>query len=262
MTVLHPRHNASFLFYGEAKTGKSSLAATAPGKKIVFDAEGSWNAFEGRDNPNRPGEKYRVAYWDDLSSPPPDEPGMDICVVDVLRWETIDVGLNWLSRHDHPFQSIVMDSVTETQNRCKKAITDPEMGLQYEHWGKLLARMSDRIKRFRDIVKDTANPARVVVFTSEGKMRQNGKYTPQMEGQLRDSIGYWMNTTACLRIAQVANADGLITDDSPTVRRLLVKPHPSFITGSHFEDRFEKNTVDNPNITQMMATIFPGFEPE
>lgn len=259
---MNRRHNMSLLVYGEAKTGKSSLAATAPGKKIALDAEGSWNAFDGRDNPNRPGEKYRVTYWDDLSKPPPDMADYDICVVDVLRWETVDHAIDWLVRPDHPFQSIVMDSVTETQNRCKLAITDPEAGLQYEHWGKLLTRMSGRVKRFRDIVKDRTNPARAMVFTSEGKFRQNGKYTPQMEGQLRDSIGYWMNTTACLRIAQKPNADGIVTDDSPTVRRLLVKPHPLYITGSHFEDRFESNAIENPNITAMMSQIFPGFTPE
>ncbi len=71
-----------------------------------------------------------------------------------------------------------------------------------------------------------------------------------------------MNTTACLRIAQVANSDGIVTDDSPLVRRLLVKPHPLYITGSHFEDRFPANTIDSPNITQMMGDIFPGFAPE
>jgi hypothetical protein len=184
----------------------------------------------------------------------------DICVVDVQRWETVDQVINWVIRPDHPFQSIVMDSVTEVQNRCKKALVGIE-GLQYQDWGKLLAHMSDRVKRFRDIVKDRDNPARVMVFTSEGKAQQDGTYTPQMEGSLRNGIGYWMNTTACLRIAQVANQDGIITDDSPTVRRLLVKPHPLYITGSHFEDRFESNTIDNPNITTMMGKIFHGFQP-
>lgn len=258
----NPRHNASFLVYGKAKVGKSSLAATAPGAKLALDSEGSWNAFDGRDNPNRPGEKYRVTYWDDLSQPPPDMTDADICVVDVLKWETINQVINWVVRTDHPFQSIIMDSVTETQNRCKKSLFSNPVGLQHRDWGELLAHMSSRIKRFRDIIKDVSNPARCMVFTSEGKARQDGTYTPQMEGQLRDSIGYWMNTTAFLKIAQVANSDGIITDDSPVVRRLLVKPHPAYITGSHFEDRFESNAINNPNLTDMMGTIFPGFTTE
>lgn len=247
------------LVYGKTKTGKSSLAATAPGTKLALDAEGSWNAFDGRKDPST-GEPYRVEYWEDLSKPPPKNDGTwDICVVDVLRWETVDHVMQWVTRADHPFQSIIMDSVTEVQNRCKKALVGIE-GLQHQDWGKLLAHMSDKVKRFRDVVKDPKNPTRCMVFTSEGKLQQDGTYTPQMEGSLRNAIGYWMNTTACLRIAQTPNADGIITDDSPVVRRLLVKPHPAYITGSHFEDRFEKNTIDNPNITQMMSQIFPGFD--
>lgn len=261
MTERNPRHNASFLVYGKTKTGKSSLAATAPGKKLVADAEGSWNAFDNRANPNDPDQPYRVTWWDDLSQPPPDMTNFDICVVDVQRWESVDMMLNWVIQSEHPFQSIILDSVTEIQNRCKKAIQPDMTGLQQQDWGKLLAHMSDRIKRFRDIVKDPRNPARVVVFTSEGKLLQDGSYVPHMEGQLRNGIAYWMNTTACLRVAQLPNADGIVTDDSPTERRLLVKPHPAFITGSHFEDRFETNAVSNPNITTMMGNIFNGFQP-
>ncbi len=188
MTTRNPRHNASWLIYGKTKTGKSTLAATAPGPLLVLDAEGSWNAFEGRDNPNRPGAKYRVVYWDDLSAAPPaDDGSWDICVVDIQRWETVDQVINWVIQSDHPFQSIVMDSVTEVQNRCKKALVGIE-GLQYQDWGKLLAHMSDRVKRFRDIVKDIRNPARVMVFTSEGKLQQDGSYTPQMEGSQRHRV--------------------------------------------------------------------------
>lgn len=260
--TLNPRHNASFLVYGETKVGKSSLGATAPGKKLALDAEGSWNAFDGRDNPNRPGEKYRVTWWDDLSQPPPDMTDYDICVVDVMRWETVDQVINWVVQHDHPFQSIIMDSVTEMQDRCKKALPNGGADMQYQDWGKLLMHMSSRIKRFRDIVKDIKNPARCIVFTSEGKLRQDGKYVPKMEGALKDGIGYWMNTTAYLKVTQVPNKDGIIADDSPVLRRLLVKPHPMFITGSHHEDKYATNVIENPNLTTMMGQIFPGFVPE
>ena len=71
-----------------------------------------------------------------------------------------------------------------------------------------------------------------------------------------------MNTTACLKVKQLPNADGIIAADSPSVRSLLIKPNPNFITGSHFEDRFTTNTIENPNITEMMGQIFPGFKPE
>lgn len=262
MIERNPRHNASFLVYGKTKTGKSSLAATAPGPLLALDAEGSWNAFEGRRNPNNPDQPYRVTWWENPAEAPPEADGSwDICVVDVHRWETVDQVINWVIQPNHPFQSITMDSVTEVQNRCKKAIQPDMTGLQQQDWGRLLAHMSDRIKRFRDIVKDPRNPARVVVFTSEGKLQQDGSYVPHMEGQLRNGIAYWMNTTACLRVAQLPNADGIVTDDSPTERRLLVKPHPLFITGSHFEDRFETNALSNPNITTMMGHIFNGFQP-
>lgn len=261
MTTRNPRHNATFLVYGETKVGKSSLAATAPGPVLVLDEEGSWNAFEGRANPNNPDQPYRVTWWDDLSQPPPDVTEHDICVVDVHRWEAVDQTINWLLQPNHPFQSVVMDSVTGIQVKCKESITNPIEGLKQQEWGALLAHMANRVKRFRSIVKDPKNPVRVMVFTAEGKHHPDGAYRPHMEGQLRNGIAYWMNTTACLRVAQMPGPDGIVTEDSPMVRRLLVKPHPMYTTGTHFEDRFETNAINNPNITEMMTTIFPGFQP-
>ena len=262
MTTRNQRHNASFFIYGNTKTGKSSLAATAPGTKLALDAEGSWNAFDGRENPNRPGEAYRVVYWDDPSQAPPKDDGTwDICVADILRWETVDLAVNWLVQRDHPFQAVIMDSVTETQSKCKAAL-ESNGDMQYKDWGQLLYRMETRIKRLRDLVKDIQNPLRTAVFTCEAKLRQDGLFVPKMEGSIRDGIPYWMNTIGCLRTAQVPNADGIITDNSPVERRLLVKPNPSFITGSHFEDRFKTSVIVSPNITEMMGQIFPGFVPE
>ena len=260
----NPRHNATFLVYAETKVGKSSLGATCPGTKLVLDAEGSWNAFQGRKNPNNPEQPYRVVWWNPNEAPPKADGTWDICVVDVLRWETVEQVINWILMTDHAFQSIVVDSVTQLQTRCKEAISGFQSeNQQYSDWGQLLNRMKEKIQRVKDLVKDVRNPLRVALFTSEGKLRaQDGKYVPNMEGALRDGIAYWMNTTACLKVRQVPNADGIIAADSPFVRSLLVKPNPSYITGSHFEDRFTTNTIENPNITEMMGQIFPGFVPE
>lgn len=258
--VRNMRHNTSIFVYGDPKVGKSTLAATAPGTKLALDAEGSWNAFEGRENPNRPGEVYRVIYWDKLTDAPPEDDGTwDICVADVLRWEHIDLAIQWLSQPDHPFQSVILDSITQAQVRCK-AMFEKEK-LEYDEWNSLLYRMSTRTYALRDMVKNIKNPLRVAVFTCESLLRQDGKYVPKMEGSIKNGIGYWMNNTFYLRTAQTPNADGIIADNSPIERRLLVKPHPSFITGSHFEDRFRENVITDPNITEMMGTIFPGFQP-
>jgi hypothetical protein len=259
----NPRHNATFLVYAETKRGKSTLGASCPGPVLALDAEGSWNAFEGRKNPNNPNQPYRVIWWDPKEAPPKADGTWDICVVDVLRWETVEQVIQWTLMPDHPFQSIVVDSVTQLQKRCKEALPGFQSGnQQYSDWGQLLTRMSEKVQRFRDMVKDVRNPFRVAVFTAEGDLRQDGKYVPNMEGALRKGIAYWMNTTACLTVKQVPNADGIIAADSPLVRSLMVKPNPNYITGSHFEDRFETNTVENPNITLMMGQIFPGFVPE
>jgi hypothetical protein len=259
----NPRHNATFLVYAETKRGKSTLGASCPGPVLALDAEGSWNAFEGRKNPNNPSQPYRVVWWDPNEAPPKADGTWDICVVDVLRWETVEQVIQWTIQPDHPFQSIVVDSVTQLQKRCKEALPGFQSGnQQYSDWGQLLTRMSEKIQRFRDMVKDVRNPFRVALFTAEGDLRQDGKYVPNMEGALRKGIAYWMNTTACLTVKQVPNADGIIAADSPLVRSLMVKPNPQYITGSHFEDRFTTNSIENPNITTMMGQIFPGFVPE
>ena len=119
-----------------------------------------------------------------------------------------------------------MDSVTETRSKCKAAL-ESNGDMQYKDWGQLLYRLETRIKRLRDLVKDIQNPLRTAVFTCEARVRtQDGMLVP-MEGSIRDGIPYWMNTIGCLRTEQVPNADGIITDNSPIERRLLVKPKPA-----------------------------------
>lgn len=250
------KQTMSMLVSGDSKVGKSTLLATSPGHKLVLDAEGSWAYMHGRPNPNNNGEPYRVIEWDP-SQPPPERGDWDICMVNTFEWSVVDQVIQWITRHDHPFDSMGMDSVTEVQDRCKKALTGIE-GLRTQDWGVLLAHMSDRVKKFRDAIKDPKNPAHCMVFVAESKLR-DGKYRPHMQGAIKDSISYWMNSCAYLKVAQVADNDGNVSEGSRKIRRLLIGAHPDYVTGSHFEDRFDNGIIDEPNIQTMMETIFPGF---
>jgi hypothetical protein len=248
---------ASFLAYGETKNGKSTLLATMPTPGVIFDTEGKWQFFQGRPNPNRDGEPFRLKLWNPAEAPPKDDGTYDFAIVKVTSARVMAQAMPWIDRTDHPFVSIGLDSLTVGQEQGIEAIRSVDEDFRIQDWGTIRRRVLSELSRIMARVSDPANPLRIFAATAHGHQK-DGRYRPAMQGGIQTRMPYSFDSVICMKKAFVKNEQGMIPDDAPSVYRALVKSHPAYATGSNFEDRFPKGIIDNPNLTHMMRMIFPA----
>lgn len=248
---------ATFLAFGETKHGKSSLLATAPTPGVVLDTEGKWQFFQGRPNPNRNGEPFRLKLWNPAQPPPKDDGTWDFAIVKITSAAVLAQTMPWIDRPDHPFVSIGWDSLTVGQEQGIEALRRVDEDFRIQDWGAIRRRVLSDLSRIMARVSDPANPLRVFAATAHGHQK-DGKYRPMMQGGIQNRMPYSFDSVICMKKGFLKNEQGIITDDAPSVFRAIVKSHPAYATGSNFEDRFDRTFYDNPNLTHMMRTIFPA----
>ncbi len=165
----------SVAVHGPWGGGKSWFADGAPGPRLILDAEGGT-----RDTPS-----HKIA-WDPHNDPP--KVGKDDTVVIPVRdWATIDLVRGWLASGEHPFNSVILDSLTEIQKRLKDRISlGPEAVFDQQSWGKLLNHMEGFVRELRDHTwADAVRPVNVVIIT--GTDDEIVPHKPMFQGGLRKS---------------------------------------------------------------------------
>ena len=226
----------SIVVHGESGTGKSWFADTAPGPRLVLDAEGG-----SRFTPSHP-----KAYWDPMTGPPPTD--VDTVIVMVRDFNMMATVFQWLNSGQHNFQSVIMDSVTELQKRCIDNIVGSAQ-MRIQDFGELLREMELLVRRFRDLHMHPVSPVPVVVLITTTKMDDKGTYRPHVQGQLNLSLPYFVDVVGYLH-TQVSAESGSLE------RKLLVTSVPGFIA----KDRTGRlgYEVVEPNIERMLETIYGG----
>jgi hypothetical protein len=247
---------ATFLAYGETKHGKSSLLSTMPTPGVILDTEGKWQFFQGRPNPNRDGEPFRLKLWNPAEAPPTGD-DYDFAIVKITSAAVLAQTMPWIDRNDHPFVSIGLDSLTVGQEQGIEALRKVDEDFRIQDWGAIRRRVLSDLSRIMARVSDPANPLRVFAATAHGHMK-DGKYRPMMQGGIQNRMPYSFDSVICMKKGFVKNDQGMIADDAPSVFRGIVKANPNLTTGSNFEDRFDRPFYDNPNLTHMMRKIFPA----
>lgn len=219
--VFGPHHTLSMLVHAGSKIGKSTLTGTAPPPVCVIDAEGSWRFIP-----------VRKVYWDPVAEPPPVYDGTwDACIVSVREWNTIVATRRWLTQYQTPFISLVVDSITEIQRRCRANMVGTD-AMKIQDWGVLLSMMDDTIRGLRDLTLMNNN-IRCVVFVAETRQRNSdNKWVPYMQGQIGTSLPYWVDVCGYLYPDQELDANGQPTRQ---YRRLLITPHKQYEAGERVQ---------------------------
>lgn len=146
------------LLYGEPGTGKTPIGHTAPGPRLILDAE--------------MGSKYITpaigqVTWDPEREPIPEGAGetWDTCIVVARSWPRMKAALDILRSRKHPFKSVVLDSLTESQKRCRDVLeASSRNGEMTERlWGSLLRDMEELLRGLRDDAGDPDNPLENVI---------------------------------------------------------------------------------------------------
>ena len=216
----------SFLVHGPPKAGKSSFADTGPRPTVILDVEGTnyWTPS-------------RKTYWDPSRQQPP-QPGRHVqagyggtaitaawesAIVLVRDAATVSSAYRVLNSGQHPFNSLSMDSVTETQQR----IIDDLVGtkkIDRDAWGALLRQVSAMVRMYRDLITHPVKPLWSVTFVA-GTHWRDSKWRPLVQGQAQDYLPYYVDVLGYIAAMQ---------DNS---REMLIGPHPQFETGERVGGR-------------------------
>lgn len=223
----------SLLVHGESKTGKTTLGATAPGKVLFLDAEAGGMRFV-------PGD---IVQWNPRTEGPP-EGGWDICRVVLDSTGVLDAVLQWIESEDHPFNSVVLDSLTEYQARLKREL-DPSGQLEQRDWLTILVRVENLVSRLLDALERQPDFRALVVIC--GTAMKDYRFRPMMDGKIVSKLPYKFDVNGYLD--RVRDSDGDIRT------RLRIEATPEIDAGNRISHAYPDPVIWDPNVETILENI-------
>lgn len=236
----------SVLVHADTKVGKSTFGNTAPAPRLLLDAEAAYRFL--------PGAKV---FWDPITQEPPRWDGIwETCVVIVQNYGVFTRALQWLQSGQHDFMSVVIDSITEIQVKCKDEIS-PDGVMKIQLWGDLLTHMERSMRSFRDLTEHPTRPIQALIVTAMTEMR-DGKWRPYVQGKLAVKAPYLFDVIGYMFVEDVANPNDP-TQPATKVRRMLVGKNNMFEAGERVQGRLPE-VVDYPTVPTMLNLVFGEIE--
>ena len=184
----------SIVIFARWGMGKSWLAQTAPGPRLVADFEHGALDVVHREDADR---GTKVLPWD------PAKGGLDVAAIDentsvvvqIQDYAGVQRLLPMLRSGNHPFESVIVDSLTEVQRQMKMAVAnrdtdtdyDPSATFEQQAWGRLKNHGELLVRELRDLTRSgAAKPVNVVIVMGADDERLPIK--PLIEGGLRKTL--------------------------------------------------------------------------
>lgn len=236
----------TIFIHGESGSGKSWLANTAPGPRLLLDAEGRAEYLKADPATRTP---QRIVEWDPRNPIPEESKDPSVLtVVNVQEWTDITLPYQWLQKGDHPFRSVIIDSITEVQQRLIDKVASTSQMTQNQ-WGEVLRELEASIRRFRDLRKHRTNPLLAVVVVS-GTQEKEGMNRPMLQGKISSKSAYHFDVVGYL--------GKRITAEGIRQRYLLID---GFVDGFVAKDNTDDlvhhygDTIIDPNISDMLRVL-------
>lgn len=235
------------LIHGEPGAGKSWLGQTAPAPRLILDAEGG-SRFAKAVEADGKKRRIKTIAWDPHSDPPPAAGEWEACIVTTRRFETVERVFEWLNIGDHPFRSVVFDSLTEIQARCKDLIRTGDEVMNERMWGILLDRMTDMVRDYRDLTFHPVKPLEAVVFLAL-TCEKSFKFVPDLQGKLGTRMPGYVDLQGFLAPS--------VTEDGAYEGRLLIRPHERYQAKDRTDTLSEHygSVIVNPNVAEMLRVL-------
>lgn len=233
------------LVHAESKVGKSTLASTAPYPRLLLDAEMGHRFLQ----------HLNMRYWDPMREAPPVADGSwDTCVVVVHDYNTVTKVYEWLRSGQHQFRSLILDSITEIQDKLFTQLAGNEQ-LKMQQWGEVLRKLGGLLRNIRDLTTHPTNPLEAVVLTAFTEQDRDGVWRPQLQGALKKQISYLFDVTGAMVTESMPNPDP--TQPAYTVRRMYIDRTPKYEAGNRVQGRLGAVVEQqNLNIEVMLDQIF------
>lgn len=231
------------VIHGESGAGKSFFGSTAPGPRLILDAEGGSRFIRAN---------KRKVTWKPLEGPPPEVDGTwDACFVDVFDWKEIYAAYQWLASGRHGFKSVIIDSLTEAQKRLVDDVAGTDQP-SLPQWGIIGRHFEDIIRKFRDLARHNTAPVNVIMLCLS-HLRDN-EVRPFLKGQIElslpafvDVVGYLYTSVSATeastldRYMLISPAKNIIAKDRTAV---LTDKYGLYVENANFEDWLDLLTAE------------------
>lgn len=230
----------SILVQGAPKTGKSTFAATAPGPRLLIDIEGG-NRFLN----------ITPVRWDPASEEPPAADGTwDTAVVRVINFDTALKAYQWLSSGKHPFKSVIIDSISELQQRLIESISGRQQP-QMQQWGELLRTFSGLMRDFRDLTEHPTVPLEAVILVAMSREGDAGLSRPWLQGQSAVVLPYLFDMSVAMDKFGWVDEHGV----QQQMYRMLIGANNKYETGERVGGRVPP-FIDNPTVPAILDAVY------
>lgn len=212
----------SFLIHGASKSGKSSLSVTGPSPRVYCDVESAGRFLA-----------IKPIRWDPMTEAPPVPDGTwDTAIVATRDWPTIERVYQWLNSGQHPFRSLVIDSVSELQQRYIEGKAG-RVQMTQQNWGDAFRAVSGLIRDIRDLTMHPTKPIECVVMTAMTK-QLDGMWKPWLQGQVQTVLPYLVDVCGYLYAEQEFDE---LSGETREVRNLLTRRTSQFEAGERVDGR-------------------------
>lgn len=210
----------SILAYGPAGGGKTTLGLTGPKPLLLLDAETASRFIP----------KSRKVVWDPMKNSPPVFDGTwEICVVKIKSWAVAQKTLEYIRSDNHPFRTVMIDSISEIQIKAKEQIKGNK-AFQLQDWGMLSQNMGAFLRELRDISASDTSKIEMTYLISTAKDYVQGENQPRvwkpfLEGATAQIVPYLFDMTAYIYLDEV-----MVDPRNPA---LGTQVQQVFFTGTH-----------------------------
>jgi AAA domain len=244
----------SILIHGHSKSGKSSLAVTCPAPRLYLDVESASRFLA-----------IKPVRWDPSTQPPPTPDGTwDTAVVATRDWATVQRAHQWLASGKHPFKSLIIDSISELQQRYIEGQVGRNQPTR-DVWGSTYREVTGLVRDLRDLTMHPTLPLQAIVLTAMTR-QIDGIYRPWCQGQLQTVLPYLLDVTGYLWTEQAVDE---LSGEQVEIRKMLTRRTNQFEAGERVDGRIpavveiqqREPGVPGSDIDQMLNMIFPPTEP-